>query len=263
MSTLRRTAVLAAALCAVAAQAGLKMTSELKRKGKTSTFSMQLEGKSVRMEVAKDGSAEPSGAYVVDSDAKRALIINYDKKEYTEITQEQMKQMRAKMDAAMSMMKERMAQLPPEQRKQMEAMMAQRQGTAAKAPMADEKYTRVGGSKTVAGYKCELYSVEKDGQHVADTCFIPWSELKGLDREQFKQTVQGMSEAWDFGGASRENPMVRAWGLDLGLPGWRKSLKDDPEGVTETTLTSLAQGAVPKSAFEAPAGFTKKSMDRH
>src|SRR3954464_11873545 len=96
MLTLRRSAALAAVLCAAAAHAGLTVTTEMKRKGGTSTLTMQFEGKNLRTAVTKEGSPEPAGIFISDGDNKKMLMINSAKKEYTEITQEQMKRMKAK-----------------------------------------------------------------------------------------------------------------------------------------------------------------------
>jgi hypothetical protein len=266
MSTLRRSAALAAALCAVAAHAGLKITMEMKRHGKTSSMTMQMEGKNLRMEMTKDGETQPGGGMISDGDNKKIVMISYDKKEYHELTQEQMKAMRAKADAAMAQMKEKLAQLPPAQRQQIEAALAQNQSTH-KSAMPDEKYTRASGSKTVAGYKCELYTVESEGKKIADACLIPWSDVKGVDREQLKQSVEAMADVWggfgmDLRSGEKAPNMIKAWGLSSGIPGWRKAVKTDEEEGSESTLTSLTQGAIPRSAFEPPAGFTRKTIDQ-
>src|SRR6185295_5392071 len=195
MSTLRRSAVLVAALCAAAAHAGLKLNLETKRHGKNSAITMQFEGKNLRADVTRDGTAEPGGGFISDGDNKKVVMIDFAKKEYHELTQEQMKQMRAKMDAAMAQMKEKLAQLPPEQRKQVEAALGKTKG-AYQSAVPDEKYTRASGSKTIAGYKCELYTVEREGQRVADACVIPWSELKGVDRAQLQQSWDAMKDVW-------------------------------------------------------------------
>src|SRR5262245_35284722 len=100
MPTLRRSVALAAALCAIAAHAGLTVTTEMKKKGKTSTLTMQFEGKNLRTEITKDGSAEPAGVFISDGDNKRIVIVDYAKKEFHEITQEQMKRMKAKLETA-------------------------------------------------------------------------------------------------------------------------------------------------------------------
>jgi len=263
MSTLRRSAVLIAALCAAAAHAGLKLDLQTKRHGKTGTITMQFEGKNLRADVTREGTGEPS-AFISDGDNKKVVMIDFAKKEYHEITQEQMKQMRAKMDAAMAQMKEKLAQMPPEQRKQMEAALGKTKDMY-KSAMPDEKYTRASGSKTVAGYKCELYTVEREGQKVADACVIPWTELKGVDRAQLQQTWDAMKEVWGGFGmdprmGDRSDSMFKAWGLERGIPGWRKSVKEGDEEANESTLTSLTQGAIPHSAFEPPAGFAKKNI---
>jgi len=261
MRTLRRLAVLAAALCALAAQAGLKLSYEMKHKGKTSTMTWQVEGKNLRAEVTKEGSAEPGGTFISDGDGKRVMMVDHAKKEYFEITQEQMKQMKAKMDLAMAQMKSQMAKLPPEQRAQMEAMMSRQMKVGTAPAIPEEKYVRASGSKKIAGYSCDLYKVEIEGQHAADACLIPWGDLK-IDREQLKQSLDSMQETWGMGGlAARPSISPKAWGMGAGLPAWRRSVKDDGDGVHETTLTSLGQGAQPKEAFAPPAGFTRKTMD--
>ncbi|HEY8209956.1 MAG TPA: DUF4412 domain-containing protein [Myxococcaceae bacterium] len=264
MPTLRRSAALAAALCAFAAHAGLTITTEMKKKGKAGTLTMQFEGKNLRSEITKDGSAEPAGAFVSDGDNKKILMIDYAKKEYHEITQEQMKRMKAKLEMAMATMKSQMAKLPPEQRKQMEAVLGRQMNLSkAMATAPDEKYTRASGSKTIAGYKCDLYTVEVGGQHTADTCLIPWSDLK-VDRDQFKQSVEAVTDVWSgmgMGGMgmAQKSPgaMLKAWGMSHGLPAWRKTVKADEDEVTETTLKTITQGAIPRSAFDPPAGYTK------
>ena len=55
--------------------------------------------------------------------------------------------------------------------------------------------------------------------------------------------------------------MIRAWGMPDGLPAWRKMVKADEDAVTESTLTGITQGPVPRSAFEPPAGFALKTID--
>jgi len=258
MHALRRLAVLTAALCALAAHAGAKVTTEIKRKGQTSTLTLQVEGKNARMEVTKEGSPEPEGTFISDGDGKRVLIVEHEKKQYAEITQEQMKQVKAKMEAAMAQMKAQLAKLPPEQRAKVEAMMAEKMKGPAAAP--EEKYVRASGGKKIAGYACDLHRVEVEGKHVADTCLIPWASLK-VDREQFRQSLEAMQEIWSVGPGPRPAaPGLKAWGLAAGLPAWRRSLADDEGDVTETTLVSITQGAVPKEAFAPPAGYARKSL---
>jgi hypothetical protein len=267
MSVLRRSVVLFTVLCAAAAHAGLTLKTEMKRKGKASSVTMQFEGKNVRADMTKDGSAEPGGAFVSDGDNKKLVMIDFAKKEYHEVTQEQMKRMRAKMEAAMAQMKEKMAQLSPETRKQMEVAMGKMGGAYQSTVAPDAKWTRASGSKTVAGYKCELYSEAVDGKHVADACFIPWSELKGVDREQLKQSMESLKDVWSgfgmdmhMGQKTGPDAMLHSWGVEYGLPAWRKTVKEDPDEDSESTLTSISTAPVPRSAFEPPAGFTRKAL---
>lgn len=269
MSTLRRSAALAAALCAFAAHAGLTITTEMKKKGKTGALTMQFEGKNLRSEVTKDGSADAAGAFISDGDHKKLVMIDYAEGEYFEITREQLQRLKARVEAAMATMKAQMVKLPPEQRKQMEKILDAQAGVSRAVAPPDEKYTRAPGSKTIAGYKCDLYTVEVDGQHVADTCLIPWSNLK-IDRDQFKQSVEAIVDVSSNTGMGMgmgmdqksPGPMLKAWGMTSGLPAWRKTVKADEDEVTETTLKGIAQGAIPRSTFEPPAGFKKKTVGK-
>ena len=96
-------------------------------------------------------------------------------------------------------------------------------------------------------------------------CVIPWSELKGVDRAQLQQSWDAMKEVWSgFGMDARTGDhsfdAFKAWGLEHGIPAWRKSVKEGDEEASESTLTSITKGAIPRSAFEPPAGFTKKDI---
>jgi len=256
MHTLRRLATLAA-LFALAAHAGITVTTEMKRKDKTSRMVMQLEGKSLRGEMLsmKDGAAVPEGAFIHDGQGRRMIIINYQEKKYHEISEEQMKQWRSKMEAARAQMKAQLDKMPPERRAQMEAMM-ERQMKTTSPVMPDEKFVRASGSKKIAGYSCDLYTVESNGEHIADTCLIPWADLK-LDREQIKQNLESLKEMWGVGGADKTPSPVASWTTAPGVPAWRKTVKPLEEGGHETTLISISQGAVPKEAFAPPAGMVK------
>src|SRR5258708_40133102 len=117
-------------------------------------------------------------------DLNRAWFIEPQKRTYMEWTPETMQQMagqmagaNAQMDAAMTQRQAKLAKLPPEQRAQMEAMMAGRGGLAGLpggrggAPAAPQgSYTKAGGSKTVAGWSCDQYRKTVNGQQEEDLC---------------------------------------------------------------------------------------------
>src|SRR5258708_31678502 len=84
----------------------------------------------------------------------------------------------AQMAAAMAQMQAEMAKLPPEQRAQMEAMMAGRGGLGglaggrggAPAAPPQVSYTKAGGSKTVPRYPCAQYRQTPDRQPSQGAC---------------------------------------------------------------------------------------------
>jgi len=196
-------------------------------------------------------------ALILDGEGKRMLIVKYQDKVYEELTEAQMQKMKAQMEQGMARMKEQMARLTPEQRAQMEGMMgAQKKMMQGAAP--EEKLVRAPGSKKIAGYSCDLYRVEADGAHVADTCIVPWADLK-VSREEISQSLEAFRDSSFLGGARATMPM-KAWGTGVGLPAWRKQVAKEGGDVAETTLTVISSGPVPRAAFAPPAGFTRRPL---
>lgn len=91
---------------------------------------------------------------IVEYAAGRIVGIDHKKKEYSEITlaemEAAMKAASAKMEEASAQMQQKMASMPPEMRQKMEQMM----GGGAPAVTVTK-----GGSRQVAGYTCQDYTV--------------------------------------------------------------------------------------------------------
>jgi len=91
---------------------------------------------------------------IVEYGPGKITAIDHKKKEYSEITLEEMeaamKQAAAKMEAANKQMEQQMASMPPEMRAKMEQMM----GGAASAVTVTK-----GGTRQVAGYSCQDYTI--------------------------------------------------------------------------------------------------------
>src|SRR5262249_17315418 len=109
----------------------------------TSSSALQIEKTRMRAEMV-----DPSGRkrmIVFDGNAHVLRIIDDAAKTYTEITKADIDAISEQMAGAMAMMQQQMANLPPEQRAQMEALMRGR-GAALGAAAAATKteYTKLG-----------------------------------------------------------------------------------------------------------------------
>src|SRR6185503_6613133 len=107
---------------------------------------IDLAGDKVKM-------TSPQNQTIFRGDQNKAWIVKPEDKAYVELTPESMSQMRARMDQGLAQMQQQMASMPPEQRKQVEAMMAVRgMGPSATSTPPRITYEKAGDPKKVGGY---------------------------------------------------------------------------------------------------------------
>jgi hypothetical protein len=169
-------------------------------------------------------------------------------------------------------MQAEMAKLPPEQRAQMEAMMAGRGGLAGLAggrggaPAAPQvSYTRAGGSKTVAGWSCDQYRKTVNGQQEEDLCIarIAATGFSQADFQVFERFANFMSPITSQPSVPKNdimnwNDMNKAVGFQ-GVPldtvmysGGRPNMQQ--------TVNKAERTAIPASTYELPSGLTKQDI---
>jgi hypothetical protein len=229
-------------------------------RGADGTATMYLEGE--RMRVDGGDKTGPTTSVIIDGSHKKLIVVEEKKKTYTELSEADMKRMRAQMDAMRAQMEERMKTMPPEQRKQVEAMMAGlgAPGAATKPPVL--KFEKLGQKKTVNGFPCEMYRILKDGKPDAEACMAAWgaatiqkSDLAGL--RKFSEEMMK-----NFGGAGAGRDQLQFDQIDKypGLPISRVPLEADGTRGPEEQIKSIKRGTLPAAKFVVPAGFTKKEL---
>ncbi len=230
------------------------------QRGSSGITTIVLDGDHLRIEHPAPG--ERTTATVIDAQAGKVVMINDHDKTYSELTDLDRQAMRLRIDAARAQMKARMKDLPPEQRKKMEEMMAQRgMGEPGAVKEPPSKFEPTGGKKTINGIACETYKRVQDGKVREELCISPWSA--GLVRKSDFAGVQkfaaGMME--DFGGpqARRRNPLAD---LDQypGVPISRVTIGEDGKRAEEEQIKSIKRGTVPASTFATPTGYSKKEL---
>jgi hypothetical protein len=220
----------------------------------TSTFI--ADGDHLRME--RPGERE--SVIIMDVPGKRLVMVRDQEKSYSELTEEDMKQIGAQLAAARAQMDERMKNMTPEQRKQVEQAMGSMAGMMQGTKKFEWKFDSLGQKKTVNGMPCEMYKVSLNGEPHEEDCILPWSSklLKRSDfigLENFTRTMTqsiGARGAGDRGGV----PLFHEF---PGLPISRVSLEGGTRG-PEEQVKSIKQGSPPAGAFTVPAGYTKKPL---
>jgi len=198
-------------------------------------------------------------------------ILDTEDKTYTVMDKASVEKMGDQLSQVKKQMEARMADLPPEQRAQIEQMMGKLGGdSAAKAaakPPAKPKRTVTATSRTdkAAGQTCKVWEVIEDGVKEQELCVVAASALPGGDdvmktlRElgsMFKSLAESM-------GAGASSELTNTW-RDLeslnGLPVITREFENG-KVTQEARLTTIKNGSPPATAFEVPAGYKSRTLD--
>ncbi|HTD83488.1 MAG TPA: DUF4412 domain-containing protein [Gemmatimonadaceae bacterium] len=234
--------------------------------------------------ITRDGGAPQTSASYIASDHVRVtqgdgkeVIINIAtsditvldaaKKTYFVMTRQDMVAMAAKLQEMMNSpeMKQalEMNNLPPDQKAKMEAMMG---------GMFTVAVEKSGTSRKIAGYDCDNWTVAIGQFSKSEECVttqlkyptVAWEAYKG-----FADTMKTMMAAMGpmaAGAMKMQEQFKKMKGFPLANTTTTSVMGH--KSVIATEVTSVKYGAIPASAFEIPAGYTKidnpmlKSMER-
>jgi hypothetical protein len=243
-----------AMICAIAggpAAAGIVLTTEQVNLTDQSTTKDMIYLDSDRMKLS------PAHRIMIyRGDLDRIWMIDESKHKYFEMTPQSMQQAQDNTAAAM----QHLPDVPEAQRKQIEAMMAQRGMTMPGAQPPAPIYEKAGGIKTVAGFSCELYRM-RTGDRVADECIAHFDAV-GLTRDDLKLfagmkkffgsgMMAGQANAFDF------DAQRQALGFD-GIP-LETIVYLDGKPVSRRSITAITRSPIPPATFELPDGLTKEA----
>ncbi len=206
----------------------------------------------VRMNGSQAGAMILKGGVVYMLDDKR--------KTYMEMDKARMKATMDQASAQMKMMQERMKNMPPEQRAQMEKMMGgMMPGGESAAP---KSYTSkdTGKSDTSEGRKCRIWHMLADGVVYEELCVVPFSTFPG--KEDFEKTFKELAEAFSgmASGLPGAGDEVKARSAVNGYPVRVRPIANGQPRGTEIVLKSWTEESISASTFEIPAGYKKRDM---
>lgn len=255
MTTTRTVCALAAALLATAASAGVRIESvnrdiaTKKEDGKPEVVLVQ--GGNVRT-VSEEHRAmilKGSTMYLIDDEDKT----------YVEMDKETLAGYAKQASAAMTQMQERLKNMPPEQRAQIEKMMGNMPGLG---PKKKSTYTArdTGKGDVAEGRKCRIWNMLKDGKPYEELCVVPYSALPG--NEDFAAAFKQLGEA--FEGLQDIVPdaagMAAAYRAVNGYPARVRDIENGKTASDETVLKTWREENIPASMFEIPKGYKKKQL---
>jgi hypothetical protein len=210
------------------------------------THQIQIEQTRMRAEMADQAGTQR--AMIFDGARQVMLIVNPDRKSYSEITKDDVDRMGAQMQ-------DMMAKVPPEMRAKVEEMMKGRGMSGA--PVKTE-YKKTGTDK-VGKWTCDKYDGYQNGQKTSEVCTVEPSAL-GLAAGDFavtsqfaaffeKLVPQSMVQVFNLGQA-------QAGGFS-GLP--VRSISTTGGRTVTSEITDVSRQTFPDSVFAVPAGFQKEA----
>ena len=168
-----------------------------------------------------------------------------------------------RLSALIKQMQEQLAQMPPEQRAQIEKMMAQRMPGFGKQNA--QEFRKTSRADKIAGYPCSYVEILEDGALTDELCVATSGSIKGG------------AELMDAG--ARMSALLRDMMSTLEAPWLRQMMERqvanyeklggvpvlsrhylEGKPAHETTFKSVRTETIPASAFEVPAGYTKKDL---
>jgi hypothetical protein len=258
---IRTLSLLTLALFSGATQAGTLLETvnrDLSAKGGSTTINTWAQNGMMRVETQADKGAQRS-TMIFENDTIYA--IDHQDKSYYAMDRESMKRVAEQLNPALQMIQERMKDMTPEQRAQMEKMM----GGSLPGVEKKTEIKRIARTGKVSGHSCSYVQVLEDGVLTDEMCVAPGKSLKGSDElmtaatrmaELMREMMSSMDAPWLKQMADKQIQNFAELG---GIPVLsRHFAAGSPQ--SETTLTSIRTETLAASTFELPAGYTKKDM---
>ena len=251
------------ALCAMAARAPVQAASGVLIVEKTTgaaaapiTNQIQLESNRMRAEMA--GASGEKQIAVFDGARQVMMIIDQQRKSYTEITREDADRLGAQMSDAMAQMQKQLEAMPPERRAQVEAMMKGRMGGASSL-VPKVKYRKAG--KGQAGkWACDLYEGYEGERKTSEICTVDPKVLGltpadfGVAQQMadfFKRLMPQMAgQVFTFGSAEQQG--------FAGVPVRRTFTLAGREMTSE--IVDVSRQSFPDASYAVPEGYQKRSF---
>jgi uncharacterized protein DUF4412 len=228
----------------------------------SATSHIQMDADHMRAEMAGRGGEQ--NAVVFDGAKQTLYIIDDAKKTYSEITKDDLDRVAGQMAQAQQQMQGAMANMPPEQRARIEAMMRGRGGAGMPgmgAPAAKPTYKKTGTDK-VGKWTCEKYEGYEGDRKTSEVCTVAPTAL-GLSAADFAVSQQ-FAKFFSALMPQRSSQIFSLGSLqDRGFEGVPvRTITYAADGSVQGTseLTDIAHQSIPDSTFAPPSGYAKQDM---
>lgn len=233
------------------AAAILAMTpAQLSKDGKATVkqSTVYISGSKVRMDMPLE--TKGAGYAIVDLDKGLTWFVVPGEKRYIEWSQADAKAIGEKMAQMKKMMQERMASMPPDQRKQVEAMMKNMHIQDEGAPEPTVAITPLNKQQTINGMSASGYSAKEDEETI-----VAWVTS---DQPEVNKALLSVSERMDkLTPANMRRDSVRRELQQKGLPVMVQNLGVGDGHYRVEEVVSVEPGTVDAALFVLPKDYAR------
>lgn len=215
----------------------------------------------MRVENSRSHVEDAPDIVIFRQDKKVMWVIDTKEGTYTEITQKDLEQMKAKIDEGMKQMQEQLKNMPPEQRKMMEDMMAKQM---PKQMMEQEKITfKKTGSEKFMSWNCDKYEGTKSGKKAAEVWTVLPSQT-GFKKDDF-MVMRGFADFFAPLGTDLNDFVMMGVEEDLKTGGFNgmpvKYINLEDGKVVDTfVIAKIEKRSNAADLFELPGNLEKKEI---
>jgi hypothetical protein len=222
-------------------------------------------------ELAQKMYVQGGNGRFVDAQGKASIIkggtmfmVDDADKTYIVFDKATMAQLAKQLATAMEKMKEQLAKMPPEQRAQIEQLMAKTPGMGGEGQKWVVDAVDTGKSDKVDGRACRIWEIKRNNELDDQLCVVPYASLPG--KENFQAVFASFAKVFEE--MAKSVPMLsgmmtnefEAQAKVNGFPVRSRGYENGKLGDREQLLKTWREEPVPASMFEIPAGYTQKSM---
>ncbi len=236
----------------------------------TSSNTMQIKNGKIRFTPPN----QSNNYSLYDSKTGTITHVDSDKKHYLSMTEETMmqraKQAKKQMDAMRQLMKEKMKDMPPEQRKQVEKMMnnhlsrvgdeivgEERVGEERVTAKAEQKKTS--RTNTIAGIQCSIYESYVNGTKINEVCMAD-AEKMGITAQDAEALISMQKYMKRMQSVISGNNMPVS--EIKGVPLHTRLFAADGSVKMETQLEKLSTDNISSVKMSIPADFSLMEMPK-
>jgi hypothetical protein len=222
-------------------------------------------------ELAQKMYVQGGNGRFVDQDGRASIIkgdtmviVDDADKSYIVFDKATMEQLAKQISAAMERMKEQLAKMPPEQRTQIEQMMAKTPGMGGASQKWVVEAVDTGKNDKVETHACRIWDVTRNGELDDQLCVVPYAQLPGKENFQavfakFARVFEDMAKSVPMLSGMMSNEFSAQAKVN-GFPVRSRAYDNGKLGDEEQIMKIWREQEIPASMFEIPAGYQPKKM---